>query len=126
MLDANLAATLKTHLAKITRPIELVTSLDDSPKSAELAELLDERVAPLDGVRAVRQRGLMTGVELAPPTDGLRWGRRVCAAAVARGVLLRPLGDVVVLMPMLTSTAPEIELIVDTLATAITEVAGAR
>ena len=30
---------------------------------------------------------------------GLRWGRRVCAGAVRRGVLLRPLGDVVVLMP---------------------------
>jgi adenosylmethionine---8-amino-7-oxononanoate aminotransferase len=68
----------------------------------------------------------MTGVELAPPTDGLRWGRRVCAATVARGVLLRPLGDVVVIMPMLTSTAPEIERIVDTLAEAITEVAGGR
>jgi adenosylmethionine-8-amino-7-oxononanoate aminotransferase len=76
-------------------------------------------------VAAVRQRGLMTGVELAPPADGLRWGRRVCAGAVRRGVLLRPLGDVVVLMPMLTSTAPEIERIVDTLAGAITEVVGA-
>ena len=30
--------------------------------------------------REVRQRGLMAGVELAPPADGLRWGRRVCAA----------------------------------------------
>ncbi len=64
-------------------------------------------------VGAVRRRGLMTGIELAPPADGLRWGRLVCAAAVRRGVLLRPLGDVVVLMPMLTSTAEaEIERIV--------------
>ena len=47
-------------------------------------------------VREIRQRGLMVGVELAPPEPGLRWGRRVCAGAVARGVLLRPLGDVVV------------------------------
>ena len=61
----------------------------------------------------------MTGVELDPPTDGLRWGRRVCAAAVERGVLLRPLGDVIVLMPMLTSTPDEIERIVSTLAEAI-------
>ena len=50
-----------------------------------------------------------------------RWGRRVCAAAVRRGVLLRPLGDVVVLMPMLTSTAEEIDRIVDTLDASITE-----
>ncbi len=42
MLDAALAAQLKTHLEKLTQPIELVTSLDDSPKSRELAELLDQ------------------------------------------------------------------------------------
>ena len=34
MLDAALTAQLKTHFEKITRPIELVASLDDSPKSA--------------------------------------------------------------------------------------------
>ena len=66
-------------------------------------------------VREIRQRGLMVGVELAPPAPGLRWGRRVCAGAVARGVLLRPLGDVVVLMPPLTITAEEIVRIVDAL-----------
>ena len=60
----------------------------------------------------VRLRGLMGGVELAPPADGLRWGRRVCAAAVERGVLLRPLGDVVVLMPPLTITSEELHRIV--------------
>ena len=70
----------------------------------------------------VRQRGLMVGVELDPPADGLRWGRRVCAGAVARGVLLRPLGDVVVLMPMLTSTTEEIDRIVTVLAASIDEV----
>ena len=63
----------------------------------------------------MRQRGLMVGVELAPPAPGLRWGRRVCAGAVARGVLLRPLGDVVVLMPPLTITAEEIVRMVDAL-----------
>jgi adenosylmethionine-8-amino-7-oxononanoate aminotransferase len=66
----------------------------------------------------------MGGVELAPPTDGLRWGRRVCAAAVQRGVLLRPLGDVVVLMPLLTTTDDEVDRIVDTLAESIAEVCG--
>ena len=49
------------------------------------------------------------------PRPSLRWGRRVCAAAVDRGVLLRPLGDVVVLMPPLTSRRDEIERIVDAL-----------
>jgi adenosylmethionine-8-amino-7-oxononanoate aminotransferase len=46
----------------------------------------------------------------------------VCAAAVQRGVLLRPLGDVVVLMPHLTFTAAEIERLVDVLRDAIVEV----
>ena len=65
-------------------------------------------VAPSQAVREIRQRGLMVGVELAPPRDGLRWGRRVCAGAVERGVLLRPLGDVVVVMPPLTITEDEV------------------
>jgi NADH-dependent peroxiredoxin subunit F len=55
MLDASLAAQLKTHLEKITRPIELVTSLDDGPKSADLAELLDQVAALSDKVTVVRR-----------------------------------------------------------------------
>ena len=87
-------------------------------RAAQLATRLEE-VRALDRVRDVRQQGLMVGVDLAPPGDGLRWGRRVCAEAVRRGVLLRPLGDVVVLMPILTSTADEIDRIVDTLVESI-------
>ena len=87
------------------------------------ALLVDIRSRP--AVRDVRQRGLMVGVELAAPSSDARWGRRVCAAAVRRGVLLRPLGDVVVLMPILTSTDDEIDRIVTTLAAAIDEVAEA-
>jgi adenosylmethionine-8-amino-7-oxononanoate aminotransferase len=79
-------------------------------------------LADLPVVADVRVCGLMAGVELAPPHQGLRWGRRVCAASVQRGVLLRPLGDVIVLMPILTSTASEIDRIVSTLADAIDSV----
>jgi adenosylmethionine-8-amino-7-oxononanoate aminotransferase len=91
-------------------------------RAAQLADLLTRRIAPRPGVGAVRQRGLMAGVELAPPRPGLRWGRRVCAGAVARGVLLRPLGDVVVLMPPLTTTAEEIVRMVDALEGSLHEV----
>lgn len=42
MLDANLKTQLKTYLEKVTRPIEIVASLDDSAKSAEMNELLEE------------------------------------------------------------------------------------
>ena len=92
-------------------------------RSGELRSLLGTRIAPLPEVREVRLQGLMGGVELAPPAGDSRWGRRVCAAAVQRGVLLRPLGDVVVLMPPLTITTAEVERIVDVLADAITATA---
>lgn len=91
-------------------------------RSDELRALLDDRIAPLPAVREVRLQGLMGGVELAPPTEGLRWGRQVSAAAVERGVLVRPLGDVIVLMPPLTITSEEVHRIVHTLADAIHDV----
>ena len=77
-------------------------------------------------MKEVRLQGLMGGVELARPTTGLRWGRRVSArrrpsAACCCG----PLGDIVVLMPPLTITSPEIHRIVDALADAIDEVTDA-
>jgi adenosylmethionine-8-amino-7-oxononanoate aminotransferase len=91
-------------------------------RTAQLTDLLDERVAGRAAVREVRQCGLMVGVELDPPEPGLRWGRRVCAGAVARGVLLRPLGDVVVLMPPLTITEDEVVRMLDALQGALDEV----
>jgi adenosylmethionine-8-amino-7-oxononanoate aminotransferase len=94
-------------------------------RADQLGRRLGADVTDRPTVADVRRRGLMAGVELAPPGEGLRWGRRVCAAAVRRGVLLRPLGDVVVLMPMLTSTASEIDTIVDVLAEALDEVGAA-
>jgi len=87
-----------------------------------LGARLDDTVVGRPGVGAVRRRGLMVGVDLAPPPGGVRWGRRVCAAAVRRGVLLRPLGDVVVVMPPLTSTVDELDRVVDVLAACIDEV----
>ncbi|MFC3609377.1 alkyl hydroperoxide reductase subunit F [Stutzerimonas tarimensis] len=42
MLDANLKAQLKAYLEKVTRPIEIVASLDDGPKSEEMLGLLND------------------------------------------------------------------------------------
>lgn len=50
MLDASLAGQLKSLLERLTLPIELVSSLDDGPKSAELAELLTEIAAMSDKI----------------------------------------------------------------------------
>jgi adenosylmethionine-8-amino-7-oxononanoate aminotransferase len=93
-------------------------------RSSTLRRLLADTIVPLDAVREVRIQGLLAGVELAPPAEGLRWGRRVCAAAVRRGVLLRPLGDVVILVPPLSISDAELGRIVDVLAAAIDEVAS--
>jgi adenosylmethionine-8-amino-7-oxononanoate aminotransferase len=114
--NALAAAVARRHLALFE---EWDVLANVGARAAELATLLESRVAKLPAVGEIRQRGLMVGVELAPPEPGLRWGRRVCAAAVDRGVLLRPLGDVVVLMPILTSTAEEIDRIVSVLAESV-------
>ncbi|MBV9256316.1 MAG: adenosylmethionine--8-amino-7-oxononanoate transaminase [Actinobacteria bacterium] len=117
-----LAAAVALRHLELIREWDVLANV--RARSAQLQSLLDARVAPMSAVREVRLQGLMCGVELAPPRDGLRWGRRVCAAAVDRGVLLRPLGDVVVLMPHLTVTEEQVTRIVDVLAEAIDEISS--
>ncbi len=93
-------------------------------RSAELRGFLTERIEPLTAVADARLCGLMGGVELCASRPAERRGRLVSAACVERGVLVRPLGDVVVLMPPLTVTATEIETIVDVLRDGIEETLG--
>jgi len=98
------------------------------------AEQLGRRLAELDGrphVGDVRRRGLMTGIELvADPATGeaypsaLQIGNRVIEAARAHGVLIRPLGPVVVLMPPLSITEQELDLLCDVVFASIAEVVG--
>ncbi len=52
MLDANTTAQLKTYLGNLRRPIELVASLDSSPKSGETRALVEEVAAQSDLVTA--------------------------------------------------------------------------
>jgi adenosylmethionine-8-amino-7-oxononanoate aminotransferase len=71
-------------------------------RAAAVGERLGGLLAPLDGhpgVVEVRRIGTMTGIEVRGGGD--RTGFAVCRAARARGVIIRPLGDVVVLMPPL-------------------------
>jgi adenosylmethionine-8-amino-7-oxononanoate aminotransferase len=119
--NALAAAVALRHLALID---EWDVLANVRARAADLAKALAERVAPRAAVKQIRQQGLMCGIELAPPREGLRWGRLVTRGCVERGVLTRPLGDVLVLMPPLTITAEEIERIVTALAEAIGEVTG--
>ncbi|OCX24900.1 alkyl hydroperoxide reductase subunit F [Pseudomonas graminis] len=50
MLDANLKAQLKSYLERITRPIEIVASLDDGAKSQEMLALLNDIVSSSDKI----------------------------------------------------------------------------
>ena len=85
-----------------------------APKIALLEkELLPLREHPHVG--EVRQRGLMVGIELVAERAGkksyppaLRMGHRVIREARQRGVILRPLGDVVVLMPPLSMSEDDL------------------
>ena len=53
-------------------------------------------------VHEVRQRGLMVGIDLGEHDPDLRLGHRVVLEARRRGVIVRPLGEVIVLMPPLS------------------------
>jgi adenosylmethionine-8-amino-7-oxononanoate aminotransferase len=110
------------------RHLELIDAWDVlanvRERSEELEGLLHDRIAPKPAVKDIRLRGLMGAVELAPPAPDLRWGRRVSAAAVEQGVLIRSIGDNITLMPPLTITSEELHRIVHALGTSIDEVTG--
>ncbi len=86
-------------------------------RSHRLAEHL-ARMAKLPHVGDVRQCGLIAGVELVRNTqtqEPYAWderrGWRVCEVALAEGVFLRPLGNVVVIMPPLAVSLDELDKI---------------
>ncbi|MDF1484306.1 alkyl hydroperoxide reductase subunit F [Ramlibacter sp. H39-3-26] len=55
MLDTNLQSQLKAYLERVTRPIELVATLDESKASGELRELLHEIGALSDKITVVEK-----------------------------------------------------------------------
>jgi adenosylmethionine---8-amino-7-oxononanoate aminotransferase len=77
-----------------------------------LGTLLAEHVAPLPAVGEIRRRGFMTGIELTGFAYEERIGHQVTLAARERGAIIRPLGDVVVLMPPLSISDDELRRLV--------------
>jgi adenosylmethionine---8-amino-7-oxononanoate aminotransferase len=94
-------------------------------KIALLGELL-EPVARIQGVAEVRRRGFMVGIELDGFPLEARAGHQVTLAARRRGAIVRPLGDVIVLMPPLAITKRELTRLLEITAEAITEVVASR
>jgi adenosylmethionine-8-amino-7-oxononanoate aminotransferase len=94
------------------------------PTIARLHARLDEQLAPLGPVVEIRRRGLMVGIELGPYAYDQAIGARVCRDLRSRGVILRPLGNVLVLMPPLSITAAEIDRLIDATRASILAVCG--
>ena len=90
-----------------------------------------ERFQDLSHVGEVRQKGFMVGIELVKsrktkrpylPCDKI--GQKVIWEARKRGVIMRPLGDVIVLMPPLAIDEPTLEKLVDVTYESIKAVTG--
>lgn len=98
-------------------------------KGGGVEKLVREKLGLLEHVGDIRLKGLMGGVELVrdrtskePYPFEARTGHRVCLAARERGMFMRPLGDVIVLMPPLSSTEEELEGLVLAVRDSIREV----
>jgi adenosylmethionine-8-amino-7-oxononanoate aminotransferase len=87
----------------------------------------------IPSVGDIRRVGLIAGIELVrnwrtrePFELREQAGIRVCEAMAQRGVLTRPIGNVVVLMPPYSTTTAEVRHMVETLALAIRKTLGNR
>ncbi|PRH81539.1 alkyl hydroperoxide reductase subunit F [Arenimonas caeni] len=92
MLDENLKSQLAAYLQKLQLPIELVASLDDGEKSAELRSLLEEIAAlsdkialRVDGVDARRPSFTIvrTGTDVAVGFAGIPMGHEFTSLVLA-------------------------------------------
>ena len=98
--------------------------------------LLAERLESFKSLRHVgdiRQMGIMVGIELVadrlskrPFEPKEKIGHRVILEARKRGLIIRPLGNVIVLMPPLSISTEEIDRLCHTTFTAIRAVTGGR
>lgn len=91
----------------------------------------EEVLRPLEDfpfVGQVRRLGMMAALELVAsketrsPFEGYnRVGKRVCEQAVSRGLWLRPLGDVIPILPAVTTTAQDMNWLGKTLSSILAE-----
>ena len=86
-------------------------------------------IAECEHVGEVRNRGFMTGIELVQDRstrEAYAWqeqiGVKVCDRSRELGMIVRPLGHVVIFMPPLASTAVELQEMLSILYRSITEV----
>jgi len=87
----------------------------------------------LPQVGDIRQVGLIAGIELVkdwrtrePFSLGDRVGVRVCEAMARQGVLTRPIGNVIVIMPPYCTTSEQMERVISVLQSSVLEIFGRR
>ena len=83
------------------------------PKIALLERAARAEIAAMPEVAEVRSAGFMVGIDLGEHDPALRIGHRVTLEARERGAIVRPLGDIVVLMPPLSISAEELRELLD-------------
>jgi adenosylmethionine---8-amino-7-oxononanoate aminotransferase len=90
------------------------------PRIDYVRQRLAREFQPLHHVADIRQWGFMIGIELAEDKETRhsypvekRIGHKVILEARRRGVIIRPLGDVVILMPPLTMADDELKTLLD-------------
>ncbi len=112
--------------------LDLLETKASQAARRKLEDLLRTELAALWAlpmVGDIRQAGLVAGIELVrnwqtrePFPPAARVGHTVCAALAKRGVLTRPIGDVIVIMPPYCTTRPQMRKIFSALAESIREV----
>jgi adenosylmethionine-8-amino-7-oxononanoate aminotransferase len=124
-----LAASVAQANLEIFRDEHVIEAIQ--PKIETLRSALRSRFGRHPRVADIRQWGLMAGVELMQsPADrrpfpyAEQTGARIAKAARKASVVVRPLGDVLVFMPPLSITEPEIEMLVDAVFAATGEIVG--
>ena len=98
--------------------LDALESIADTGRVADMVSLLTELLIPLKShpqVNEIRQRGLMVGIEIKheSPTDRIAYA--IAQESRSRGVMLRPLGTVMVLMPPFSFSDDELKRTVSTL-----------
>ncbi|HVQ88884.1 MAG TPA: adenosylmethionine--8-amino-7-oxononanoate transaminase [Actinomycetes bacterium] len=105
--------------------LDLMTDRNTVSRAEQIGERIGQLTKPLadhPAVREIRRIGTMTGIEVTSNRD--RTGFDVCRRARDFGVILRPLGDVVVLMPPLAMPDELVDELVAVTERSITDVAG--
>ena len=117
------AAAAMASLDLLTKPSFLETV---ATKGEYLRNRISGILSDHPHVGDIRGRCMMVGIELVadrssrqPFSSKFQLGRAVCRRTVQNGVWIRPLGDVIILMPPLIATESELDMLATVVAESI-------